>query len=67
MDYQKHSTDMSYVCKHIEAVFRVLLEKDADEVRVVRRYVQDNKGFRRMYDMYDKEVEDVDKEETNTL
>jgi predicted nucleic acid-binding Zn finger protein len=36
-DYQKHSTDLSYVCKHIEAVFKASAI-NMSEIEVVRRY-----------------------------
>jgi len=47
-DYAKHSEEMEYACKHIEAVFKAVRKiawsKDGIEVEVVRRYRQKQNG-----------------------
>ncbi|WP_456330292.1 hypothetical protein [Archaeoglobus sp.] len=47
-DYAKHSDEIDYACKHIEAVFkavrRIGWNKDGIEVEVVRRYRQKQNG-----------------------
>jgi hypothetical protein len=41
-DFQRHASELNYVCKHIEAIFlaitRMGWNRDAVEVEVVRRY-----------------------------
>jgi len=43
-DYSRHSEEVEYACKHIEAVFRAVrkmgLSRDGIEVEVVRKYRQ---------------------------
>ncbi len=45
-DYAKHSEEIDYVCKHIEAMFKAVKKigwsRDGIEVGVVRRYKQFN-------------------------
>jgi len=49
-DYAKHSEEMHYACKHIEATFRAVKKigwsRDGIEVEVVRRYKQFNENGR---------------------
>ena len=45
-DYAKHSGEIDYACKHVEAMFRAVKKigwsKDGIEVEVVRKYKQFN-------------------------
>jgi len=47
-DYAKHSEEIDYACKHIEAMFKAVRKigwsRDGIEVEVVRRYRQKQNG-----------------------
>lgn len=49
-DYAKHSEEIDYACKHIEAMFKavkkIVWSRDGIEVEVVRRYKQFNENGR---------------------
>lgn len=71
-DYQKHSDDVHYVCKHIEAVFKSSITRswgrDANEVKVVRWYRGPvSEGFRRLFDMSDVEEIELDEMEKENI